>query len=268
MTSTFCCPKYEPARGALAFMLLLLAGCSSAPIDQIDLMPAPEVYGDGAINLLPEHDPIEAIPYQGILYATDREQATPESKEKYYLNDRGDFLRVGVAKIELGEKELGKQWDKEIHALNQQASVVLRTNTLKTTKKNLHKALLEEEIGSEFLEGYPDALKLIERKNVFRTEAFKKGFFEVQDASSQLVAEYLDVQPGMRVIDACAGASVAFDLSAQASNDGLNSASCGIDGDDGAWISFTPTTETTLTITMTSYNTCFFCGRADPTGAR
>ncbi|MBJ2175155.1 methyltransferase domain-containing protein [Aureibaculum sp. A20] len=107
---------------------------------------------------------------------------------------------------EMGVKELGKQWDKEIEALNQPASVILRTNTLKTTKKILHKALLEEEIGSEFVEGYPDALKLMERKNVFRTDIFKQGFFEVQDASSQLVAAYLDVKPGMRVIDACAGA--------------------------------------------------------------
>jgi 16S rRNA (cytosine967-C5)-methyltransferase len=30
--------------------------------------------------------------------------------------------------------------------------------------------------------------------------------FEVQDASSQLVAAYLDVQPGMKVVDTCAGA--------------------------------------------------------------
>ena len=47
---------------------------------------------------------------------------------------------------------------------------------------------------------------MVERANVFRTEVFKKGYFEVQDASSQLVAEYLDVAPGMKVIDTCAGA--------------------------------------------------------------
>jgi 16S rRNA (cytosine967-C5)-methyltransferase len=46
----------------------------------------------------------------------------------------------------------------------------------------------------------------VERVNVFKTEVFKLGFFEVQDASSQLVAAYLDVKPGMRVIDTCAGA--------------------------------------------------------------
>jgi 16S rRNA (cytosine967-C5)-methyltransferase len=47
---------------------------------------------------------------------------------------------------------------------------------------------------------------LKERANVFQTDAFKNGHFEVQDASSQLVAEFLDVEPGMRVVDACAGA--------------------------------------------------------------
>jgi 16S rRNA (cytosine967-C5)-methyltransferase len=41
---------------------------------------------------------------------------------------------------------------------------------------------------------------------VFRHAAFKAGLFEVQDASSQLVAAALAVEPGMRVIDACAGA--------------------------------------------------------------
>ena len=38
------------------------------------------------------------------------------------------------------------------------------------------------------------------------TSAFKEGFFEVQDASSQKIAELLDVKEGMRVVDACAGA--------------------------------------------------------------
>ena len=106
----------------------------------------------------------------------------------------------------LGEKELGKQWDKELSALNQQASVVLRANTLKTSKQKLQKLLLEDSIETELLKNYADALQLAERKSIFRTEAFQNGFFEVQDASSQLVAAYLDVKPGMRVVDTCAGA--------------------------------------------------------------
>ncbi|MEM0518715.1 MULTISPECIES: RsmB/NOP family class I SAM-dependent RNA methyltransferase [Aequorivita] len=107
---------------------------------------------------------------------------------------------------ELGEKELGKKWDKEIAALNKQADVVLRVNTLKTTVEALKNELADLEIETEILKEYPHALKLKERANVFTTDAFKNGLFEVQDASSQKVAEILDPQPGQRVIDACAGA--------------------------------------------------------------
>ncbi len=107
---------------------------------------------------------------------------------------------------ELGEKELGKDWDATIKALNQPAEVILRTNTLKTNKIALKKQLHSENIETLVSKDYPDALALEERKNVFLTEAFKKGYFEVQDASSQLVAPFLEVEPGLRVIDTCAGA--------------------------------------------------------------
>ena len=108
---------------------------------------------------------------------------------------------------ELCLNELGeKTWTTEMVALNKQADVVLRVNTLNITRDNLINALANENILAEALPNHPDAIKLIERANVFRTEAFKKGYFEVQDASSQLVAAYLDVKPGMKVVDTCAGA--------------------------------------------------------------
>lgn len=107
---------------------------------------------------------------------------------------------------ETGEAELGKQWDKEIKELNKQARVILRTNTLKTNRKELQRLLSDEQIDTEIVPNVPDALVLSERKNVFISQAFKNGLFEVQDASSQLVAPFLDVKPGQKVIDTCAGA--------------------------------------------------------------
>ncbi|MFT4612229.1 MAG: 16S rRNA (cytosine967-C5)-methyltransferase [Dokdonia sp.] len=108
---------------------------------------------------------------------------------------------------EMGLKELGESiWTKEIAALNEQANVILRVNTLNTTKDKLQALLFDDGIETESIKGYASALKLKERANVFQTESFKKGYFEVQDASSQLVAEFLDVKPGMRVVDTCAGA--------------------------------------------------------------
>lgn len=108
---------------------------------------------------------------------------------------------------EMGVSELGESlWTKEIAMQNEQADVILRTNTLKANKKDLQLRLQSESIETEFLDDYPSALKLKERANVFQTEIFKEGWFEVQDASSQLVAPFLDVQPGMKVVDVCAGA--------------------------------------------------------------
>ena len=108
---------------------------------------------------------------------------------------------------DIAVKELGEsKWTKEIASQNKQADVILRVNTLKTTKDKLQNILFDQNIETEFIKGYPWALKLKERANVFVTDAFKKGLFEVQDASSQLVAEMLDVEPGMKVVDTCAGA--------------------------------------------------------------
>ena len=108
---------------------------------------------------------------------------------------------------DLGVAELGEEkWEKEIHSLNQEAKVVLRANTLKCPKEKLQELLQQEGIETETSSNAPDALVLTKRKNIFTSSAFKNGWFEVQDASSQSVAPFMQLQDGMRVIDACAGA--------------------------------------------------------------
>lgn len=104
------------------------------------------------------------------------------------------------------EKELGQKWEREMVALNEQAPTVLRTNSLKTTPRELIADLNDENVEAFTIKNYPDAVQLAEKKNVFLTSAFKDGLFEVQDASSQKIGELLDVKEGMRVVDACAGA--------------------------------------------------------------
>ncbi|SHM37499.1 16S rRNA (cytosine967-C5)-methyltransferase [Cyclobacterium lianum] len=107
---------------------------------------------------------------------------------------------------QMGQEQLGDRWEPELESLNKEAEVVLRVNTLKTSKSKLREDLEALDISAYTVKGYPDALVLERRRNVFRTNLFKDGLFEVQDASSQQVAEALDVAPGLRVIDACAGA--------------------------------------------------------------
>lgn len=107
---------------------------------------------------------------------------------------------------EFGKDQLGESWVDEITALNKPAALIIRVNTLKTTRQKLLQELSKLDIKAEPLTDYPDAIKLFKRTNLFANPLFKAGLFEVQDASSQKVASFLDVKPGMHVIDACAGA--------------------------------------------------------------
>jgi 16S rRNA (cytosine967-C5)-methyltransferase len=138
-------------------------------------------------------------------------EGTPERKIKGKFDELSKIRKFRESipdwMDELGVLELNEDvWTKEIAAQNKQAQVILRVNTLKTTKEKLRAILMDAGIETEFLKDYSDALVLKERANVFLTDAFKEGLFEVQDASSQLVAPLLDVKPGMRVVDTCAGA--------------------------------------------------------------
>lgn len=111
---------------------------------------------------------------------------------------------------QLAEGELGERWAKILPALNEAAPVDLRVNRLKSTPEKVQQELEKEGIDNRPLSGqtedFPDTLTLTHRKNVFVTQAFKDGHFEVQDRASQLVAPFTQVEPGMRVVDACAGA--------------------------------------------------------------
>lgn len=107
---------------------------------------------------------------------------------------------------EIGETELGDAWDSELHSLNEEARVVLRANTLRIRRRDLQKVLKEEGVETDEVAIARDAVALRQRQNVFQLRSFKDGLFELQDGGSQLIAPFLEAEPGMRVIDACAGA--------------------------------------------------------------
>lgn len=106
---------------------------------------------------------------------------------------------------EIGSRELGDGWAAERNALNVPAEVFLRVNTLKTDRRALRETLGREGFEMEAVDEIPSALRMKQRANVFGSPSFKSGLFEVQDAASQLIAPFLQAEPGMRVIDACAG---------------------------------------------------------------
>ncbi len=89
--------------------------------------------------------------------------------------------------------------------LNTQAPITLRVNTLKTTVDECRNSLMKEGIDTVAAEFSPVGLHIPKRINVFQLETFRKGFFEVQDEGSQLLAMLVDPKPRSKVIDACAG---------------------------------------------------------------
>ena len=107
---------------------------------------------------------------------------------------------------EVGFQELKERWDTELAALNTEAHTYIRANTLKIEAPELQKVLAVEGVETTLVPEVPTALRLEQRTNVIRLGSFRKGLYEVQDASSQLVAPFLAPLPGETVIDACAGA--------------------------------------------------------------
>jgi 16S rRNA (cytosine967-C5)-methyltransferase len=102
-------------------------------------------------------------------------------------------------------EELGEAWDSELAALNRRAPVFLRVNRLRLTPAEAVAWLAENGVTATPVEGAPDALVLAEGKSIPKPLA-GMGLVEIQDAGSQAISPLLEVEPGMRVIDACAGA--------------------------------------------------------------
>lgn len=135
--------------------------------------------------------------FEGLKECLDNREAAPSFAITQSVPDWLDAL---------GQAELGEKWQRELPALNLTADIVIRVNTLKTSPAALRQTLAAAGWDSEPLPFASDALRLMKRGNIFQQETFKNGLFEVQDAGSQLIAAYLAPAPGMRIVDACAGA--------------------------------------------------------------
>jgi len=93
----------------------------------------------------------------------------------------------------------------QMNAMNESAPLDLRVNTLKTDRDSARQALLAEGIEANDTPISPLGLRVHRRLRLGGIEPFRKGFIEVQDEGSQLVSLLADVEPGMTVVDYCAG---------------------------------------------------------------
>jgi 16S rRNA (cytosine967-C5)-methyltransferase len=106
--------------------------------------------------------------------------------------------------VEAIRRDWPGEWRGVLAAGNAQAPLTLRVNRRHIAREAYLGKLAQAGIAARPLAAAPDALVLAEAVPVEQLPGFAAGEVSVQDASAQLAAPLLDVQPGMRVLDACA----------------------------------------------------------------
>ncbi len=101
---------------------------------------------------------------------------------------------------------LGDDFEQEMRASNQQATTDIRVNTLNSTRKQVLHFLSKAKLSAEPTELSPWGLRFNRRVALFGLDAFKQGWFDIQDEGSQLLALITGVEAGQKVVDFCAGA--------------------------------------------------------------
>jgi len=104
------------------------------------------------------------------------------------------------------ESRFGPAIAAEMAAMGEPAPLDLRVNLLKTTREAAQAALAAEGIEAAPTPYSPWGLRVAHRRAVTSGAAFQTGILEIQDEGSQLVAHLVGAEPGMRVVDWCAGA--------------------------------------------------------------
>ena len=112
--------------------------------------------------------------------------SVPEEIVRFLIHHYGKENTEGFLKASLEPKE-----------------IFIRVNTVKTTTNELKEILINEKIKvfDTYLE---NALKIEINNAVYNLESFRNGLFHVEDVSSQLCVEALELFPEATAIDVCA----------------------------------------------------------------
>ena len=100
----------------------------------------------------------------------------------------------------------GDDFKAQMEKMLEPAQIDLRVNTVKVTVERAQDVLAADNVETIQTPYSPVGLRAVGKKPYMSaTKAFHKGLVEIQDEGSQLIAHICNVQPGMRVLDYCAG---------------------------------------------------------------
>ena len=128
----------------------------------------------------------------------------PDDLPGFVLADVPEWLAPSL------QRGFGDNWIAEGQDMAGRPSLDMRVNTLKSSRERVMKSLSRftpaetaiSSIGVTMPAGPGDA----RTPNVTTDEGYLKGWFEVQDQGSQIVAALAGARPGEQVLDLCAGA--------------------------------------------------------------
>ena len=89
-------------------------------------------------------------------------------------------------------------------ANNHPAPLIIRTNTLRTTRNVLKATLCSEGVTAVETSHSPVGLEIVAGSGLQDLSSYRKGWFMIQDQAAQLISLMLAPQPGETVLDACA----------------------------------------------------------------
>ena len=104
------------------------------------------------------------------------------------------------------KKKFGKNFMREMRAMQEPATLDLRINPLKTTREEILTALDQMGFKAEACKLSPWGVRVFERPSLSALPMLKNGLVEIQDEGSKMVAFVVDAKPGERIVDFCAGA--------------------------------------------------------------
>lgn len=146
-------------------------------------------YASGLVNVVLRKISQNGFTSDGNLTETEKIGVTysmPEDTVKFLIHHYGTENTIGFLKSALEPKE-----------------IFIRVNTVKTTAEELKKILINENVKvSDTYIG--NALKIEVDTAVYNLESFRNGLFHVEDISSQLCVEALELFPEATAIDVCA----------------------------------------------------------------
>lgn len=114
------------------------------------------------------------------------EYSCPEWLVKKWNDEYGDKITLSMLKTSLG-----------------QAPTTIKVNEIKCSAADLFKELSSCGIGCEVNPNALSAMNIFSSGSVESLEQYKKGFFHVQDISSQLCCDAVDPKEGDTVLDIC-----------------------------------------------------------------